>query len=83
MGMVRRKGRGSGRNITLYVTKKPREEKTNKHESDDMLVNYDFIICHDMYANLLQCEFFFLVVLFRNAHTKPLKKSVIVEKKPK
>jgi hypothetical protein len=21
--------------------------KTNKHESDDMLVNYDFIICHD------------------------------------
>lgn len=23
------------------------KEKTNKHESDDMLVNYDFIICHD------------------------------------
>lgn len=23
------------------------KKKTNKHESDDMLVNYDFIICHD------------------------------------
>lgn len=37
--------------ITLYVTKrewKKQKEKTNKHESDDMLVIiYDFIICHD------------------------------------
>lgn len=37
-------------NIMLYVTKrkeKEKEKKTNKHESDDMVVNYDFIICHD------------------------------------
>lgn len=29
------------------VTKQKWGRKTNKHETDDMFVNYDFIICHD------------------------------------
>lgn len=58
--------------VLRYVTKrgecKKQKEKTNKHESDDMLVIiYDFIICHDtqIYYNNMCGSYFFLRFLFR------------------
>lgn len=51
-----------------------KRKKTNKHESDDMLVNYDFIICRDTqiyYDNMwhsLAHFFTFSSSPFFNAH---------------
>lgn len=40
-------GRGED-GVLCYMWRGERgTKKTNKHESDDMLVNYGFIICHD------------------------------------